>query len=219
MTNNEILTTFEGLVDDSLDQVLELSLAEQARIELEVELRLQISKKVDTSRVTIVGGSYLTPYSMPADALVPAGQRIYVGSDPYIGIPFEDRMAYKDTNGFFYVDLANNNLYLCGTQNSVQTITFPYITSGTSIGADDNTVLKYPTGFHILVPMKMAMLFYAIDQGDKSRDWSPEWLGFYKMTKNNLIDWDAQWKLAAIGGATPPSNVGSVSPFAIHDLP
>jgi hypothetical protein len=220
MTNEDIFDSFETMIDDTLDSTMAASLAEQARIKVEIELKLQVSKKLDTSKTTTAGGTYLTAYALQADVLVPAGQRIYVGNTPYIGIPFEDRMAYKDSSGFWYVDLLNNNLYLTGTQVGGQQITFPYITKGTEISADeadaDVTVLKWPNGLHILIPMEMAQIWFAIDQGDKARAWDDRWGAFYKITKNSLIDWDAAWKLAAIGGSTPPSNSGGDNPNAIN---
>jgi hypothetical protein len=221
MTKAEIMAAFEKFIDDTLDDTIEESLAEQARIELETELRLQVSKKLNTSNTTTVGSNYLTPYTMPTDILVPAGQRIYVGNDPYVAIPFEDRMAYKDTNGFWYFDQLNGQFYLCGTQNLAQQITFPYITIGTPFQSanDSDTILKYPVGFHILIPMRMAQLYYPIDQGDKSRNWSPDWLAFYKQTKNNLIDWDMQWKMSNVGGSTPPSNALFPTEYKINNIP
>jgi hypothetical protein len=219
MTNAVIFSTFEAFIHETLDRSIEVSLAEQARIELETELKLQISKKLDTANTSTVGGTYLTPYAMQSDVLVPAGERIYVGLDPYIAIPFEDRVLYKDTNGFWYFDQANNNFYLCGSQTLAQTITFPYITAGTSIADNTNTVLKWPADFHILVPMRMAQLWYAIDAGDKARSYAPEWLAFYKQTKNNLIDWDAQWKLTAVNNSTPPNSPIWPRPTAINALP
>jgi hypothetical protein len=203
MTNQEIITTFREFVGDALDTAVEFSLANQARMELETELKLQVSKKLDTSQTTTVGGTYTTAYTLHADALVPAGTVIYVGETPYTGIPFEHRERYKNRSNYWYMDLFNSQFYLTGTQSQAQTITFPYITKGTDIADNSNTVLKYPSGLHIIIPMHMARIWFAIDAGEKGRSWLPEWEVFYQRTKRALISWDQAWKLASIGESTP----------------
>ena len=207
MTGNEILTTFEEFVGDSLDQTIELSLANQARLEIDTELRLQVLKRLDTGSTVSSGNTYTTSYTLATDILVPASHRIYVGEEEYTGIEFENRERYKYQTGFWYVNLYAGTYHLTGTPPAGQTITFPYITKGTDIAADSATVLKYPSQLHIIVPMHMARIWFAIDQGEKGRSWLPEWETFYQRTKNALINWDQQWKLANIGGATPYGDI------------
>lgn len=203
MTNQEILTTFEEFVGDSLDQTIELSLANQARMEIDLELKPRCSLRLDTLQSTTAGQTYTTSKSLPTDILTPAGTIIYVGDVPYTGVLFEHKERYKNRANFWWADQYNGTFYLSGTQSSAQTITFPYITKGTDIAADTNTVLKYPSGLHIIVPMHMARTWFAIDQGEKGRSWLPEWEAFYMKTKRALISWDQAWKLAAIGESTP----------------
>ena len=203
MTGNQIITAFREFVGDSLSSEIELSLANQARIELETELQLQCSKRLDTSQTVQSGNTYTTNYTLSANALMPAGNFIYVGTERFTGVPLEERELYKNETGYFYIDLYNSRFHLTGTPTAGQTITFPYIDKGTDIAADNNTVLKYPTGTHIIIPMHMARTWFAIDQGEKGRSWLPEWETFYQRTKKAIVNWDAKWKLASIGGATP----------------
>ena len=219
MTNEDIFATFETFIDDTLDRTLEVSLAEQARLELETELKLQCSKKLDTSQIANPGDTYLTAKNLPTDILIPCGNRLFVGTqpNPYKGIPIEQREAYKNLAYYWYFDLLNKKFYLCGSVNTPQAITFPYITIGTSIVDDNNPApMQWPSGFHILVPMKMAQLYYPIDAGDKSRSWAPEWIQFYNTTKQRLIDWDHAWKLAALGNETPYGDNDEPNPYAIN---
>lgn len=209
MTGNEIITAFREFVGDSLSAEIELSLANQARMELDTELRLEAHKRLDTSSTVTSGSTYTTSYTLATDILVPSGTVIYVDTQPYNGIPFEQRELYKNRTGFFYVNLYAGTYHLTGTPPAGKTITFPYITKGTDIAADNSTVLKYPSGLHIIVPMHMARTWFAIDQGEKGRSWLPEWEAFYQRTKKAIINWDAQWKLASIGGATPYGNEGA----------
>lgn len=203
MTGAEILTTFEEFVGDSLDTTIALALANQARMEIDLELKPRCALRLDTSNTTVAGQTYTTSEALPTDILVPAGTIIYVGDVPYTGVPFEHKERYKTRANFWYADLYNGLFYLTGTQASAQTITFPYITKGTDIANDSSTVLKYPTGLHIIVPMHMARTWFAIDAGEKGRSWLPEWEAFYQRTKRALISWDQAYKLSAIGESTP----------------
>lgn len=83
-----------------------------------------------------------------------------------------------------------------------ETITIPYIYESADITGSGSNVI-WPARFHSLIAYKMAVMFFPIDQGDKSRDWSPEFRAAYQQLKNSFIDWDASIKLAAIGGVTP----------------
>jgi hypothetical protein len=203
MTNQEIITTFREFVGDALDTSVEFSLANQARMEIDLELKPQCSLKLDTSQSTVAGQTHATAKTLHADALVPASTIIYVGETPYTGVPFAHKERYKNRANFWWVDLFNSQFYLSGTQGSAQTITFPYITKGTDIADNSDTVLKYPSGLQIIVPMHMARIWFAIDAGEKGRSWLPEWEAFYQRTKRALISWDQQWKLASIGESTP----------------
>lgn len=203
MTNAEIFTTFENFVGDALDRDIEISLANQARMEIDLELKPRCSLRLDTSQVTTAGQTYTTSEALVADILTPAGTVIYVGDVPYTGVPMEHKERYKNRSNFWWADQYNSLFYLSGTQGSAQTITFPYITKGTDIANDSASVLKYPSGLQIIVPMHMARTWFAIDQGEKARSWLPEWEAFYQRTKRAIISWDHAWKLVSIGEATP----------------
>ncbi len=204
MDNATILSTFETFIDPgTLEQSIELSLANQAKGELETELKLQITQALDISQTSIVGGNYLTPYNLASDILVPLSPIIYVGQMQYKGAPFKDRVRYQNAPQRWFADLKNGLFYLTGTQAQAQTITFPYISKGNDIDASSDTSLTWPEFTHILVPMQMAKMWFAIDQGDKERAWDDRWGAFFEQTKQALIAWDQQWKLADIGGQTP----------------
>ena len=40
---------------------------------------------------------------------------IYVGTDPYTGVPFEQSVDYQDVPFRFYIDNANASYHLIGT--------------------------------------------------------------------------------------------------------
>lgn len=211
MTNQEILTQFESLVGDSLDQTLEIQLANNAKNKLETELQLEILKKLDTSNTSVVGGTYTTPYNLPADFLMPL-DKIYVGSTPRRQIPMERRELYKDSGLFFYIDFANNKFYLTGTVAVPETITLPYTYATTDItaGTLTSTTIVWPARFHSLIAYEMAFMWFAIDQGEKFRSFSQEWQQAYQDLKNSFIAWDQRLKLSAISSQAPYGQTGHI---------
>jgi hypothetical protein len=215
MTNAEILTQFENFIDDSPDRVLSVQLANMAKGKLEAELKLEITKKLDTSNTSVVGSTYLSTYPLPADffEVLPT---IYVGTAPRYQIPFERRLLYKDDSSKFYINQAAGTFSLCGTVTTSETVTIPYIYDTPAIADDDNEVVVWPERFHMLIPMQMAIMWPAIEGGDKSRSWDDRWQSFYIQLKNALIDWDHSQKLAALGGVTPYGESSRYSPDQIN---
>lgn len=216
MNNSELITQYQNLVDDAPDETLTLQILNTAKGKLETELKLEITKKLDTSLTSTVGGTYLTAYSLASISHRSLFDYIYVGTTKRTRVPFERRLEYKDDSSKFYVDLANNNLHLCGTVQSAETITIPYIYNTPAIAADDTTSIVWHSDFHMVLPLYAARMFPAIEGGDKKRAWDDRWTIFYNEIRNALIDWDAAQKLAAIGGATPYGESESYDPSAIN---
>lgn len=217
MTDQELLTQFESLTGDTLDQTLEIQLANNAKNKVETEQQLQILKELDTSQTSVVGGTYLTPYNLPATFLQPLDHgTIYVGTKRRRQVPYEKRLDYKDSSDYFYINYRTNQFFLCGTVTEAETITFPYLVATTDITDADltGTTVTWPSRFHSLIPYEMAFMWFAIDQGDKSRSFAPEWLVAYQQLKNSLVAWDQALKLAAIDGATP---YGAATPAESED--
>lgn len=208
MTDPEILTQFESLIGDTLDQTLEIQLANNAKNKLETELQLEIHKVLDTSLTSTAGGTYLTSYNLPASPamLIPL-DTIYVGTDPKRAIPFERRVLYKDSPDFYYIDWRQSKFYLTGVVQATNTITFPYLYATTDITAATvtavATTVTWPARFHSLIAFEMAFMWFAIDQGEKFRSYSQEWQIAYQTLKNTMIAWDQRLKLNAIASAIP----------------
>src|SRR5688572_944065 len=118
MTDAEILQQFEDLVDDTLSTTLAIQLANNAKNKIEREMKLEILKALDSSNSTTIGQTYTTAEALPAAFRGLATDRIYVGTEPYFPVPFDRSVEFRNTGGRFYVDAANNNLHLCGTQAS-----------------------------------------------------------------------------------------------------
>src|SRR4051794_31153177 len=93
MTDSEILTQFEGLVDDTQDQTLEIQLANNAKNRLERELKLLIHQKERASNATTAGQTYTTTYALPTDFR--AWVNLYRGTQLLRPVPFLYRVAHR----------------------------------------------------------------------------------------------------------------------------
>lgn len=191
-STQDILNHFESVIDDTLDQVTELNLANLAKDEIEDERNWEYLKKVDTTKTVAAGDTYLTMKSLPTDFRAPLDSGIFVGTGdiiPYTQIPFEDRYMVQDTlTHRYYIDLANSQYAVLGKPQS-NTIYFWYLkTSGTLDVVSVNPL--FPSRFWALIAYKMAIMWFAIDQGDKSRSYALEWSVFYEKMHNAMVLWN-----------------------------
>jgi hypothetical protein len=204
MTGSEIIAKFNNYVSDSLDADFALQLANDAKNSIETELQLEITKKLNSSASVSAGQTYTTARSLPADFFLPLN--IYVGTTPYEPVPFEHQQLYQSISGKYWIDLGNNTYYLGGTQGSTQTIYFYY-----QRATDDLTISTspvWPSRFHSLIPLEMAVMYYPIDAPERSRMLDDKFWAMYTRLKNQMIDWDAQLKLHAMNrSATADTDV------------
>src|SRR6185503_15230757 len=100
MTDAEILTQFEGLIDDTLDQTLEIQLANNAKNRLERELKLLIHQKERATNATVAGQTYATTYALPTDFR--AWVNLYRGTQLLRPVPFLFRVAHRTSPDRYY---------------------------------------------------------------------------------------------------------------------
>ena len=195
MTGQEILNRFHNHTSDELDTDYELELANDAMHEIEEDVQPEGLKKVDTFASTTVGQTYTTAIPLPDDFFYSC-KEIYVGPQPYTQVPFERAVEFRDVPHRFYIDHANASYHLTGTQALEQTISFPYYYATPDITLSTSPV--WPTRFHGLIPLKMAEMYSAIDQGEKQRAWDDRWGIFFQRKLSRFKDYDASLKLAAM---------------------
>jgi len=197
MTGQQIINKFHNYVSDELDSDFELQLVNDAKNAIESELMLEITKKLNSSGSTTAGQTYTTARSLPADFYLPLV--IYVGTTPYYPVPFERQQEYYGVSGYYWIDMANSNYYLSGTQGAANTIYFYYQYATTDLTVSTSPV--YPTRFHSIIPLEMARIYWQIDQGEKNRAWTLEYQADYTRWKRLMQDWDARLKLNAINNS------------------
>lgn len=194
MTAQECIDKSHNYISDELDSDFELQLVNDAKNAIESELQLEITKKLDSSGSTSPGQTSTTQHSLPADFLSPLP--IYVGTSLVQPVPFEKQQFYKDTSGYYWIDLASGTYHLCGTQNSAQTIYFFYQYDTGDMALTDSPV--WPTRFHSLIPLEMAAIYYPIDAGERDRMLDDKFWAQHTRWKRLLTDWDHKLKLNAI---------------------
>jgi hypothetical protein len=198
MTGQQIIDKFHNYVSDELDSTFELQLVNDAKNAVETELQLEITRKLSTSGSTTAGQTHTTSRALPNDFFLPL--TIYVGTQAYTPVPFERQQFYRDSAGYYWIDVANSVYYLSGIQGSAQTIYFYYQYATTDLSVSTSPV--WPTRFHSLIPLEMARIYWQIDQGEKNRAWTLEYNAEYTRWKHLLQDWDHKLKLNAIDNAT-----------------
>lgn len=195
MDGQDILDKFHNYIGDELDSDFELQLANDAMHEIEEDVKPEGLKKTNTSASTAVGQTYTTAIALPTDFLMPSNE-IYVGTDRYTQVPFERAVEFRDVPNRFYIDHANASYHLTGTQNSAQTISFPYFYATPDLTISTSPV--WPSRFQSLIPLKMAQLYFAIDQSEKARAWDDRWGVYFQQRLARFKDYDASLKLAAV---------------------
>lgn len=209
MTGTQLKTFFEGLIDgDSIDVDLFLNLINNAKDNLEMEREWEYLKKVDETAT-----SSTTAKSLPTDFSLPL--KLYVGNDttPYYQIPFEQKHIFTGNSRSFYIDMLNDNYYLINPPSG-DTIYFYYLYQTDDITADTSPV--FPAKFHKLLAFDAAKLFYAVDQSERSFNWSPEWRFEHERLRASMIKWDNNLKKRTIENGFKENDLASGLQYDSH---
>lgn len=194
MTTLEIIEFAEGLIDDTFDQDVALSLLNVAKDKIEGERDWEFLKK------TATGSATTAAISAPADFRYTLS--MYVGTQPYRQIPFEQKQLFQSSANCWYFDAGNSNLYLIGI-TSGQTYYHYYIKTTDELTASVNPTW-WPTRFHRLLGFELAEMYYAIDQGERGRSWDDKMALQKELLRRSMVDWDANLKRRANENAVAP---------------
>lgn len=200
MIISDIIERFELQVDDSsqLSTDESLALAQEVYDDVCNDRDWEwLKDEYSTSTSTSV------PYiSLPADfkKLSPNQENksvVFVGTDynEYQVIPFSNRRAYRDQDGFCYIDIANNRLYFTKQPDSVKTVEFDYIIKAPALTAGTAPIITTEQ-FGKLIAYGMAYKFNPIEQSEKDSSYRRENFDQYKAILSDLQLLDAQHKLS-----------------------
>lgn len=177
MTGTEIIARFNLQVDDAseLSDAEALDLANEVYEEIQDDRPWEWLKKTETDTTSIS-----VPYiALPTDfkTIAPNNENrsvVFVGSDyrEYIVIPFEDRRAHRDQDGFCYIDIPNSRLYFTKQPTSAESIEYDYIMVAPEIEIATSPVFR--SGLHRIISYGMAAKFNPIEVTDKATSYRRE---------------------------------------------
>lgn len=203
MTGQETYDFLVLLLDESIDTDLFTTLYNVAKDSVEEDRDWEILKAFDSSQSASPGDTYLTAKDLPSDFRRPM-DILYVGIDTvYKPIPFEHKYVYRNRNGFFYIDYANDQFFIIGAPGSTQTINMPYIKTTDELTLA--TSWTFPERFHKLLAFIIAGYYTAgVDADDIYARMSPEHKLAAESIMKNLEDWDSRLKLNAMDNSASP---------------
>jgi hypothetical protein len=210
LNGQQIIDKFHNYVSDELDSDFELQLASDAKDALEIELQLEITKKVNTTESVSAGQTSATARNLPDDFFLPLP--IYFNGQQILPVPFERQHEFENVSGYYWIDMASGKYHLTGTQGANGTVYFYY-----QYETPELTLATAPVWarFSPIIPLEMARMYWQIDQGEKNRAWTMEYQADYLRWKNMMQDWDARLKLNAINHSVADTYAGD-SPDRIN---
>lgn len=202
MTGSELLTYFNFLVDDSIEDDRFEDIIQIASRRLWVQRPWEFLKTNTDATSTAVG---TTTYSLPADFLLPLP--IWAGDTQVYPIARDQRRLFRNSFNRYYLDLKNSNFILTQSPTSVETIYFDYIYNPSDIEVDDTdietTVPGFLSAFHPLLAYEAAKTFFYQDTGSKADSWSREYEAEYQNLYAQMIEYDNALKASAQNSAIP----------------
>jgi hypothetical protein len=195
MTGQEIITMFGELTGESLDDDAGLRLMSMAKDKVEAERPWEMLKVLDNSNTSVVGRTYSTGYDLPIDFAY--DRKIVINGLELTPVPSDEQIAYKDSEGYYFIDIANDTFHLCGIVKTAHTIYLFYIKFTPAITLTTSPV--WPTRFHPYLAFKMAEIYQA---GQDADDISYRMSATQRKEADELheamIDWDDQLKIKAM---------------------
>lgn len=202
LTADEILSQFESLIDDSLDQTTELFLLNEVKDSIESERQWAMLMALDTSQSANPGDTFATTHPLPSDFGLPSPRGIYVGTDliPYKQIPSESQIDFQSITYAYFIDYYNSKYSLCGSVSQSGPIKFFYRRfSGTmALTANGGQPWVFPARFHPLLVYEMAIKYFAANQGDKAKAWDDRWSDYAQRIREAMYSWDDSMQTPAL---------------------
>lgn len=150
---------------------------------------------------------------MPTDFFAP--RSVFVGEDEIFEIPLEQRLLYKDSSRFYYIDYsqATKQIYFCGTVSSSQTVTLVYDKTTTALTAGNltsTTLITWPERHQKLIGYLMAEMYQGgVNPDDIAARQAPVQGARALAIWNGMIRWDTRLK-NSIGRGTSIGRARSV---------
>lgn len=203
MTGAEMYTQHTGMNDGrAMDETLYYQLINLAKGIIERSRPWRKLLAIDSSQTVTSSNTYTTMKSLPSDFGMTVSRKplSLVSGDDVVEvtqIQFEDRYKYKNTFGYYYIDIANDQFALTGAPDKTYTIHMPYFKLSTAIAAGVTWV--FPSEFHSLLNFMVDPINKgAIDWDDIHSRMAPEGRAVAKSIEHAMNMWDAHLQKAAL---------------------
>lgn len=102
MTNAQMLTMFQNMVDDEIDQTFAYQLLDLAKTEVEAMRDWEQTKEIDSTQTLSSGDTWETAHTLPSDFSYM--HAVYLATDevPLQQISYEKSRLFKDSTNKFY---------------------------------------------------------------------------------------------------------------------
>lgn len=208
MNGQQLQDFTEELVDDSIDDTLFLILLNTAKDKLEAERQWAYLLAVDATQSASAGDTYLSMKALPADFAEDV--RVLIDTQELLPIPFEQRILYKDSPNYYYIDLANSNFAVTrvgtgGIINLIYKKYSPALTVATSP--------LFPERFHPILGYDVAAVYLSgVDIDDIASSQTAAHRMASLELRRAMAGWDANFRLRSMNGRAGIRN-NNIQPF------
>lgn len=195
MTGTELKTFTESILDgDTLESTFFFQLLNLAKDRIEGSRPWMYLRKLDTSHTAPVGNNSQNPIACPTDWN--RTWKVYVGADTlFTPVPYDQAHAYANSSNKYYVDVANENLYLLGNIGRADTVYHYYLRTTDDIITTTSPV--FPARFHAILGFEVAgYIQMGVDADDLFARMSPENKMQAKLTLDAMERWDTTLQFA-----------------------
>lgn len=208
LTGTEMKTAFEEMVDDKMpSDTLFYQLANLEKNIVEAERAWEILTELDETLSIGATHTFRTTLALPSRYLYTV--MLYCGDlrAPLKQIPFAEMLRYQDAAQRYYIKRKDSSLFICGKPQSGSTVHHFYTAESADIAA--GVTWTFPSWSHLLIPIRLAKKFFAVDRGEKARAMDDRWLVAEREIVNALVHWNNKLIKEAVKNGEMPVDYSS----------
>lgn len=226
MSPDDVITFFNGLVDDEPDTDTVKVLMDNAYTKRNDSRFWTFLMKLDTSISHLTSDLWTTEKTIPTD--FDSVAKLFVGSsdNEYLPVPFEMMLAHQGSANRYTVDYANAKLRFLGPGPGQTAYLWYKYTPTSLIGLSDaamalTTTIVWPKRFCPILAYDMANLYFGgIDADMVSRAMAPYQKAAHQELVNAMVQWDTRRRMQLFDNSSSPQRSGSrLSPADVVDMP
>ncbi len=195
MTGATLVTMIQNILDDeTTDSTFLYQIINVVKDIFEGERKWRYLIKENSSFTTATSDTYTTTHALPSDFREDYKVSLGDDDDELDPIPFEDRNGFRNSNGYYYIDFANDTFALTGTNTAGKTIRFFYVKTTPDIAAATSPL--FPSRFHTILAFRAAAYIQAGPElEDIYSKMSPENRLQATLLERAMVQWDASLRI------------------------